>query len=48
MAAAARLAAAAGELLVDSDLALVELNPVFVHEQGVTVVDALALRGARA
>jgi acetyl-CoA synthetase len=48
VAAAARLAAAAGELLVDAELALIELNPVFVHEQGVTVVDALALRGAAA
>jgi hypothetical protein len=44
VAAAAGLAAAAGELLLDSELALIELNPVLVHEQGVTVVDALALR----
>jgi acetyl-CoA synthetase len=44
VAAAAGLAAAAGELLLDSNLALIELNPVLVHEQGVTVVDALALR----
>jgi acetyl-CoA synthetase len=48
VAAAARVAAAAGELLVSAELALIELNPVFVHEQGVTVVDALALRGAGA
>jgi len=46
VAAAARLAAAAGELLLGAELALIELNPVLVHEQGVTVVDALALRGA--
>jgi succinyl-CoA synthetase beta subunit len=42
VAAAARLAAATGELLLDSRLALIELNPVFVHEHGVTVVDAAA------
>ena len=46
MAAAAELAAAAGELLMGADLALIELNPVLVHERGVTVVDALALRSA--
>ena len=46
VAAAARLAAAAGALLVEAQLELIELNPVFVHEQGVTVVDALALRGS--
>jgi acetate---CoA ligase (ADP-forming) len=44
LAAAARLAAATGELLLDSDLALIELNPVLVHERGVSVVDALAAR----
>jgi acetyl-CoA synthetase len=44
--AAARLAAAVGELLAGADLALVELNPVLVHESGVTVVDALAARRA--
>jgi acyl-CoA synthetase (NDP forming) len=44
VAAAARLAAATGELLLDARLALVELNPVFVHERGVTVVDAAAAR----
>jgi acetate---CoA ligase (ADP-forming) len=47
VAAAARVAAAAGELLVEANLELIELNPVFVHEEGVTVVDALALRGPR-
>ena len=36
------LAAATGELLLEAELALIELNPVLVHEQGVTVVDALA------
>jgi len=46
VAAAAQLAAAAGELLIGADLALIELNPVLVHERGVTVVDALALRVA--
>ena len=42
VAAAARLAAATGELLLDQGLELIELNPVFVHERGATVVDALA------
>jgi hypothetical protein len=46
IAAAARLAASVGELLAGADLALVELNPVLVHESGVTVVDALAARRA--
>jgi acetate---CoA ligase (ADP-forming) len=46
VAAAARLAASVGELLLGADLALIELNPVLVHEQGVTVVDALAVRRA--
>ena len=40
--AVARLAAATGELLLERGLALVELNPVLVHEHGVTVVDAAA------
>jgi acetyl-CoA synthetase len=44
--AAARLAAAVGELLLGADLALIELNPVLVHEQGVSVVDAVAARPA--
>ena len=38
----ARLAAAAGELLVASGLELLELNPVLVHERGATAVDAVA------
>jgi acetate---CoA ligase (ADP-forming) len=46
VAAAARLAAQVGELLLGADLALIELNPVLVHEQGVSVVDALAARAA--
>jgi acetate---CoA ligase (ADP-forming) len=46
VAAAARLAAATGELLLDSRLSLIELNPVFVHEHGVTVVDAAAAGAA--
>jgi acetyl-CoA synthetase len=40
--AAARLASAAGELLLENRLELLELNPVLVHEHGVVVVDALA------
>ena len=42
VAAAARLAAQTGELLVANGLALLELNPVLVHEHGVTAVDAVA------
>jgi acetate---CoA ligase (ADP-forming) len=41
VAAAARLAVAVGVLLIDSGLELIELNPVLVHEEGATVVDAL-------
>ena len=44
--AAARLAAAAGELLLDEGLALLELNPVIVHREGAVAVDALAARPA--
>jgi acetate---CoA ligase (ADP-forming) len=44
VAAAARLAATAGGLLLESGLELIELNPVLVHERGATVVDALAVR----
>jgi acyl-CoA synthetase (NDP forming) len=40
--AAARLAAAAGELLLEVDLELLELNPVLVYRDGAVVVDALA------
>jgi succinyl-CoA synthetase beta subunit len=46
VAAAARLAAAAGELLLDEGLALLELNPVIVHREGAVAVDALAARPA--
>jgi hypothetical protein len=42
VAAAARLAAGAGELLLRDGLELLELNPVIVHEQGAVAVDALA------
>jgi acyl-CoA synthetase (NDP forming) len=42
LAAAAQLAAAVGELLVEADLSLIELNPVFVHERGAVAVDAVA------
>ncbi len=42
--AAARLAAGAGDLLLDAGLELLELNPVIVHEQGAVAVDALARR----
>ena len=41
--AAARLAAAAGDLLLASGLELLELNPVLVHEQGAVAVDAVAV-----
>jgi hypothetical protein len=40
--AAARLAAAVGDVLLAADLLLLELNPVFVHEQGAVAVDAVA------
>jgi hypothetical protein len=40
--AAARLAAAVGDVLLAADLSLLELNPVFVHEQGAVAVDAVA------
>jgi acetate---CoA ligase (ADP-forming) len=42
IAAAAGVAAAAGELLADADLELLELNPVVVDERGAVVVDAVA------
>ena len=41
--AAARLAAAVGELLLESGLGLIELNPVFVDERGALAVDAVAV-----
>jgi acetate---CoA ligase (ADP-forming) len=44
--AAARLGVAAGELLLDQGLELLELNPVLVHEQGAVAVDAVAARSA--
>jgi acetate---CoA ligase (ADP-forming) len=44
--AAARVAAAAGDLLLERRLGLLELNPVIVHESGATIVDALATTGA--
>ena len=40
--AAARLAAAAGDLLLRGGLELLELNPVIVHASGAVAVDALA------
>jgi acyl-CoA synthetase (NDP forming) len=40
--AAAALAAAAGDVLLEHGLDLLELNPVIVHAHGATVVDALA------
>jgi acyl-CoA synthetase (NDP forming) len=46
VASAARVAAAAGDALLAAGLSLIELNPVFVHEQGATVVDAVAARPA--
>jgi len=42
VAAAARLAAGVGDLLLEADLSLIELNPVFVHEHGAVAVDAVA------
>jgi acetate---CoA ligase (ADP-forming) len=45
--AAARLASATGELLLDAGLELIELNPVLVHERGAIAVDAVAASGAR-
>jgi len=43
VAAAARLAAAAGDLLLANGLELLELNPVLVHERGAVAVDAVAV-----
>ena len=40
--AASRLAAAAGQLLVEHSLELLELNPVLVYEEGAVAVDAVA------
>jgi acetyl-CoA synthetase len=42
VAALARLAAAAGALLLEHGLELLELNPVIVHEHGAVAVDAVA------
>ena len=42
LAALARLAAAAGALLLEHGLELLELNPVIVHERGAVAVDAEA------
>ena len=44
IAAAARLAAQAGELLLDAGLELLEMNPVIVGVTGAVAVDALAAR----
>ena len=41
LAAAARLGAAVGDLLLAEGLGLIELNPVLVHEHGALAVDAL-------
>jgi acetate---CoA ligase (ADP-forming) len=38
----ALLAVGAGQLLLEHGLELLELNPVIVHERGVTAVDAVA------
>ncbi|HEX2436434.1 MAG TPA: acetate--CoA ligase family protein [Solirubrobacterales bacterium] len=40
--AVARLAASAGDVLLDAGLELLELNPVVVYEDGASVLDALA------
>jgi acetate---CoA ligase (ADP-forming) len=42
VAAAARLAARTGELLLEHGLTLIELNPVLVYERGALAVDAVA------
>ncbi|MBN1528617.1 MAG: acetate--CoA ligase family protein [Thermoleophilaceae bacterium] len=42
LAAAARLGAQVGDLLLSEGLGLIELNPVLVHEHGALAVDALA------
>jgi acetate---CoA ligase (ADP-forming) len=44
--AAARLASATGEVLIDAGLELIELNPVLVHERGAVAVDAVVARRA--
>jgi succinyl-CoA synthetase beta subunit len=40
--AAAELAARLGDLLLERNLRLIELNPVVVHHRGCVAVDALA------
>jgi hypothetical protein len=42
--AAARLASALGALLLESGLALLELNPVVVHREGCLALDAIGRR----
>ena len=44
--AAARVASAAGSLLLDAQLDLIELNPVFVTAEGAIAVDAVIRRSA--
>ncbi len=44
--ALATLTSRVGELVIDRRLELIELNPVIVHEQGATAVDALITRTA--
>jgi acetyl-CoA synthetase len=46
--AVAALAAAVGELLLESELDLLELNPVMAHRDGCVAVDAVARRRGRA
>ena len=46
LAAAARAATRTGELLLERDLTLLELNPVFVYERGAVTVDAVAAGAA--
>jgi acetate---CoA ligase (ADP-forming) len=41
VAAAAALASSVGELLMERDLALIELNPVLVYKHGAVAVDAV-------
>ena len=44
--AVARLAASAGDVLLDAGLELLELNPVVVYDDGASVLDALARTSA--
>ena len=47
LSALAELAARVGEVLIQEDLELIELNPVFARHDGATAVDAVARRSKR-